>query len=66
MKTVKYLTEESNGIQIILNINIEGSLEGNTQNTKNVAIIKTNIFWKVLHSNIGFAKFALGFPVVQW
>ena len=32
MKIVKYLTEESNGIQIILNI--KGSLERNTQNTK--------------------------------
>ena len=37
MKMVKYLTGESNGIQIILNvsIHIEGSLERNTQNTKN-------------------------------
>ena len=33
MKIVKFLTEESNGIQIILNI--EGSLERNAQITKN-------------------------------
>lgn len=33
MKIVKFLTEESNGIKIILNI--EGSLERNAQITKN-------------------------------